>query len=131
MLPKPERTGKNRKEREQDKPATRSKGKSLTFAKWAEVERAEGRALIAGWQPLERYMVATDLNDELVQMAWAVFKNRYTNSANYREKKYTDWRDVFLNAIKGNWLNLWCIRDDGYQLTTVGKQAQREVEVTD
>ncbi len=120
-------------EREQDKPATRSTGKSLTFAKWSEVERAEGRSLIADWKPLAAYQASTGLPDALVQMAWIAFKDRYTNSTNYRAKKYTDWRDVFLNAIKGNWLNLWFMRDDIYELTTVGKQAERAqaTEVTE
>lgn len=71
-------------------------------------------------------MASTGLPDELVQMAWTAFKDRYTNSTNYRAKKYIDWRDVFLNAIKGNWLGLWFMRGDVYELTTVGKQAQRE-----
>lgn len=114
-------------EERQDKPATRSTAKQLTFAKWADAERSAGRSLIADWQPLERYMASTGLPDELVQMAWTAFKDRYTNSTNYRAKKYIDWRDMFLNAIKGNWFKLWFVSGDGsYSLTTAGQQAQRE-----
>lgn len=113
-------------EREQDKPATRSTGKQLTFAKWAEAERAEGRSLIADWEPLDRYMQDTGLTGDLVQLAWDEFRDRYTANPKYNNKRYIHWRSHFMDALRGNWFKLWFVRDGVYELSTVGQQAQRE-----
>lgn len=114
-------------EERQDKPATRSTGKKLTFAKWAEAERSAGRSLIADWQPLQNYMASTGLPDDLVMLAWEKFKDRYTDDLNYCRKGYIDWRATFMNALRDNWFKLWFVSGDGsYSLTTVGQQAQRE-----
>jgi hypothetical protein len=123
--PKPSYNRQEPSEGAQDKPATPS-GRKVTFATWCEAERAAGRSLIADWQPLQRYMQATALTDDLVMLAWQKFKDRYTHDPNNSGKRYIDWRAVFMNALQGNWYKLWHVRDGVYELTTVGQQAQRE-----
>ena len=45
------------------------------------------------------------------------------------KKRYVDWRKVFLNAVEGNWCNIWMWseKDQAYRMTTVGQQADREM----
>ena len=61
---------------------------------------------------------------DFLRLAWLEFRNRYSHPD---AKRYRDWRRVFRKAVQGNWLKLWWIDpgSDEYQLTTVGKQAQR------
>ena len=60
-------------------------------------------------------------------LAFQVFKDRYTNGEKGRRKRYRDWRQTFLNAIKSDWFHLWRVDADGrYSLTNVGLQADRE-----
>lgn len=61
---------------------------------------------------------------DMIETAWHVFRDRYTNDTASRSKRYKDWRQTFRNAIDANWLKLWWIDGSGaYQLTTAGKQA--------
>ena len=56
-------------------------------------------------------------------LAWFRFRNKYRDDA----KTQRDWPQTFRNAVKGNWGDLWRIgADNGYFLTTAGKQLQAE-----
>ena len=58
---------------------------------------------------------------EFLHLAWREFRTRHGDGS----KRYRDWRAVFRRAVRGNWLKLWYLAADQYQLTTVGLQAQR------
>ncbi len=63
---------------------------------------------------------------EMLQLAWAVFKERHATSG----KKYADWRAAFRDCVRRDYLKLWAIDREGtYYLTTVGKQAAQRLGV--
>lgn len=114
---------------EADKPPSPSK--SVTFSTWMENIKAAGERAITDHQALWDYVQRIRLPAEFVELAWLQFKRRYLQDPQYRNKRYKDWRQVFRNAIEGNWFKLWMAADDGYRLTTQGVQAQRELEAVE
>jgi hypothetical protein len=59
---------------------------------------------------------------DFLHLCWREFVDRYSD----KTKRYADWRAVFRQAVRGNWLKIWYIVDNEYRLTTVGIQAQRK-----
>ena len=60
---------------------------------------------------------------DFLRLGWIQFK--FLQSAVKRQK---DWRAVFRNYVKLNYLKVWFIDNEGkYCLTTLGKQLEREV----
>lgn len=128
--PKPSYNRQEPSEGVQAMPATLADRK-VTFAKWSESERAAGRSLIANWAPLQDYMRATGLPEDLVQLAWDVFRTRYTSNPKHNAKRYSHWRSHFMDALRGNWFKLWFFCDGVYELSMIGKQAQLEHGVSE
>lgn len=81
---------------------------------------------LRNYQPLWDYAAKVKLEQDLIGLAWEVFKGKFIG-AEVKQKKYTNWRLTFLNYLKGNYLKLWYVDENGsYQLTQAGKQAQME-----
>lgn len=103
-----------------------AKSKSKVFASWLADIRKTGEKPVSAYQPVWAYAEQAGLPAEWIELAWMRFRQRYENDEKAKRKRYTDWRRVFLNAVEGNWLGLWCWseRDQAYRLTTVGVQAE-------
>lgn len=68
------------------------------------------------------YAAQAGIPPEVLQLHWREFKVRHVESA----KRYRDWRQTFLNSLRGNWYGLWFLNADGTcTLSTKGLQAQR------
>lgn len=102
---------------------TPPKPKKIIFKAWLEVIKSKGEKPISTYQPVWDHAKAVGLDPDWIQIAWAKFCDRYLNDAGYKAKRYIDWRRHFLNAIEGNWFDLWRAADNGFVLTTVGRQA--------
>lgn len=90
---------------------------------WLESVKAAGQKPIPEADPVFAYAAEVGIPDELLALAWQEFRHRYSQPD---AKRYRDWRSVFRKAVRGNWLKLWYVGQDGaYGLTTVGHQAQR------
>ena len=63
---------------------------------------------------------------EFLRLQWLEFKDRYTMEG---AKRYKAWPAVFGKSVRGNWLRLWYVGNEGYLLTTTGLQAKRNHEV--
>lgn len=111
-----------------DEPPTRPVSTKVIFQKWFELVTKSGEPAITAHSPTWDYAQRVGLPDDLVALAWFAFKRRYTEGENYKRKKYVDWRQTFRNALEGNWLKLWYATGNGYELTTKGVQAQRELD---
>lgn len=90
---------------------------------WLEAVKAAGGKAIPEADPVFAYAAEVGIPNELLSLAWQEFRHRYSQPD---AKRYRDWRSVFRKAVRGNWLKLWYVGQDGaYGLTTVGHQAQR------
>lgn len=102
----------------------RVKSSEVTFTDWLATVAVSGERAIPDDDPIFAYAEQIRLPDEFLRLAWFEFRKRYANNP----KKYKDWRDVYRNAVRGNWMNIWRPSGEGFALTTVGVQAQRELE---
>lgn len=106
-------------------PKARKKSKALPLTDWLAQLAAAGEKAIPDDDAVRSYAAQAGIPDDFLLLAWVEFKARYTQPG---AKTYTDWRAVFRNAVRGNWLKLWFVNQDGYQLTTAGRQAQHLLE---
>ena len=104
--------------------------RKLTLRAWLADIKAKGERAIPENHAVFAYAEKVKIPHEFLHLAWITFRSRYTDeNSTYASKRYVDWRKVFFNAIKDNWLKLWFLNaDEQYVLTTQGKQAQRQHE---
>ena len=101
--------------------ATRARSQKLTFKQWYE-SVGDGEELIPSDHHVNRYIDRVGIPEPFADLAWSVFCKRHLQSA----KRQADWPTTFRNYLEGGWLGLWYLDDGGnYQLTTAGKQADR------
>lgn len=108
------------KEQEQgaQKPARQPRGKR--FSEW--IVSLDGEMAVPADDPVYRWGDQTGIPDDFLELAWLAFEDRYRQEP----KRYDDWRKVFRNAVKGNWMKVWYATPDGsYALTTVGETWRR------
>lgn len=103
----------------------------IIFAEWLDQIRASGQKPISDYLTVWDYCERIGLPAEFVELAWLKFRERYLADRTYSEKRYADWRRVFLNAVKDNWFKLWFEKDGAFLLTTAGKQAELETLVAE
>ena len=107
-------------------PPVTAKSKAKVFRDWLAEIRAAGQKPVSAYQPVWDYADRAGLPHDWIELAWMRFRERYERDEKASRKRYTDWRRVFLNAVEGNWLGLWCWseRDQAFRLTTQGIQAE-------
>ena len=108
-------------------PQARKASKLLTsLPDWMAQVAATGEKAIPDTDPVRSYAAQAGIPADFLVLAWVEFKVRYSEPD---AKRYRDWRQVFRNTVRGNWLKLWFINQDGhYQLTTAGQQARNILE---
>ena len=103
----------------------KSKTDSLTLATFLANCLKNQEKPISQYTAVWNYAENAKIPENFIILAWMYFCDKYEASP----KKYANWRLVFLNAIKGNWLKLWYIGNDGnYMLTTTGQQFKKSVD---
>lgn len=91
---------------------------------WMAEAKDRGEQLIPDGDPVFEYADKVGLPHDFLHLAWKQFRRTYTGAR--ASKRYRDWRQVFRNAVEGNWLKLWRIDGTGeFVLTTEGEQAKR------
>lgn len=131
MLPKPEGTGKNRKEREQDKPAVsvRKKNQEQTFSDWYSQITEAGEKAISDYKGVWDFAEKIGLPAGWIDLAWQKFKRDHLTN---QKKRQRDWRLTFLTYCRNGYLNLWKARRDGtFYLSDAGVMLAKELGVTD
>lgn len=94
---------------------------------WLERCKEAGEKPIPEGSPALRYAADAGIPPEYVALHWREFKARHADSG----KRYRDWRQVFLNSLRGNWYGLWLLHSDGAcRLSTKGEQARRVAEAS-
>jgi hypothetical protein len=94
------------------------------FTDWLSEIRERGEKAIADDDPIVDYPNEIGMSEEFLRVAWHAFKTSYAD----KPKKYTDWRAVFRQYVRGNWGKLWWYDGTQYALTTVGHQARNELD---
>ncbi|WP_311221359.1 MULTISPECIES: hypothetical protein [unclassified Acidovorax] len=70
---------------------------------------------------IRRWAADAGITDEMLQVAWLAFRERYVDDANNRGKRYKDWAATFANSVKDNWFGLWFTSEaEGVQWATKG-----------
>lgn len=85
---------------------------------------AGGLLVQRGSDPAIEYAESIALPVEFLRIAAHAFDARYLPA----DKRQRDWPAHFRNAVRGNWFKLWWHDGGSWQLTTTGKQAEREMQ---
>lgn len=89
--------------------------------------RDEGRKPIPEGHPVRAYCADAGIGDEMLQVAWLMFKDRHTTGE--KVKRYKDWPRVFQNSVESRWYSLWVINGDGAaDWSSTGLQQKRVLE---
>lgn len=108
--------------KEKNKP----KKQLMTFSEWSEVNPDPDYGAVY------RYAESINLPAELLNIAFFDFGEKYGDGGTNAAKKYKDWKLVFLQAIRENWLRVWFTEPDGsFRLTVRGQQAERSMQGRD
>lgn len=93
-----------------DKPRrTRRVSEAITLTTYLERCKAEGKKPIPPEHFVRNDCRDAGITDDMLQVAWIVFRRRYTEDEKGKRKKYSDWPSHFANAINGRWGGLWII----------------------
>ena len=75
--------------------------------------------------PLRQYCHDAGITDEMLQVAWLLFKDRHTTGE--RIKRYKDWPRVFKNSVEDRWYHLWFVNAEGVAEWSSNGLQQRRV----
>lgn len=117
--PKPGHTKENLSKEKQNK-APRAR---TTFNQWIESCEQAGVLPIPEEDPIFRYACDIELPVDYIRLAWVEFKRKYGMS----RKTYLNWNQHFQNAVRENWYAIWYEKEGSWQLTTRGKQMQKQL----
>ena len=102
---------------------TKNKLKEITLTEFLQKCKESKEAPIPEDDPIFEYTDKVGIPFEFLKLGWIQFK--YLQKP---DKKQKDWRMVFRNYVRFNYLKVWFIDNEGkYCLTTLGKQLEREV----
>lgn len=82
---------------------------STTLTAYLEACKAMGVKPVPESHPIRAESAAAGITPEMLQVAWIVFRRRYTEGEKGKGKRYKDWAAHFANAVRGRWGNLWII----------------------
>lgn len=121
-------TDKKRTKTKKEKPAALFPGieaeKKTTLREYLARQDAQGKQHLESDDPVYAYADRIHLPDEFITLAWHKFTRAYLDS----KKKYVEWNGTFRNAVEGNWYHLWLLRENTFELTTVGMQTKRDLD---
>lgn len=102
----------------------KSKSPEVTFSQWA--DSLDGADAIPADDPVFTTAAKAGIPREFVALAWGWMEATYGDGGPRSGKTYVDWRQVFRNAVEGNWPEYWAVNKQGeFYLTTKGVVAQR------
>lgn len=105
------------------------RSKAITLKSYLEACRKEGRKPIPPEHAIRAYCADAGISDEMLQVAWLVFKDRYTTDEKASAKRYKDWPRVFQNSVQSRWYGLWIVNSEGAaEWSNTGLQQKRVLE---
>ncbi|UXC19137.1 hypothetical protein [Comamonas squillarum] len=94
-------------------PSGRQKREETTLAKYLADCREKGVKPVPDDHSVRTWAQDAGISDEMLQVAWVVFRERYTEDSQYKAKRYKDWVGTFTNSVKDRWFSLWFTGEGG------------------
>lgn len=109
--------------------ATKPKREDCTLATFLATCRSQKVKPVPDDHAIRTWATDAGITDEMLQIAWVAFKERYTEDPQYRGKKYKDWAATFANSVKDSWFGLWFVSEEnGVQWSSKGLQRKQVLE---
>ncbi len=105
---------------------SRPRQSPITLSQFLEACKAQGVKPVPLDAAVRDYCRAAGISDEMLQIAWLVFKDRHLNAD--KDKRYKDWGKTFANSVKGRWYGLWFDDAGEVKWTSTGLQEKRVIE---
>lgn len=103
------------------------KSSAVSLKTFLERCRTESRKPIPPDHPVRSYCADAGIPDEMLQVAWLVFKDRHTQGE--KTKRYKDWPGVFQRSVESRWYGLWLVNAEGSaEWSSTGLQQKRVLE---
>jgi hypothetical protein len=122
-----EQDQKQEKESAAAQRASRPKREDITLKAYLEQCKAGGRKPLPADHPVRDYCQDAGITEEMLQVAWCVFRDDYTSGTN-KAKRYKDWPGHFANAVRGCWAKLWFTDAGEVKWTSRGLQEKQVLE---
>lgn len=101
-------------------PAPRKKREQITLTAYLALCKAAGVKPVPDDHAIRTWCQDANISAEMLQVAWVLFRERYTEDEKAKGKRYKDWATHFGSAVKGNWFKLWFVGDGGIAWTSTG-----------
>lgn len=106
----------------------RKKREETTLATYLQQCREQGAKAVPEDHPVRAYCRDLGASEEMVQVAWCVFRDDYTTGKG-KDKRYKDWPTHFHNAIRKGWVKVWYAAGDGtLEWSQLGLQARKVLD---
>jgi hypothetical protein len=127
--PEPSMNHQEPPESSADKPRRlpRSRRPDITLKTYLQQCREEGTKPVPDTHPVRAYCRDAGIADEMLQVAWCVFREDYTTGTS-KDKRYRDWPGHFHNAVRGCWAKLWFTDAGEVKWTSRGLQEKTVLE---
>jgi hypothetical protein len=100
---------------------------AISLKAYLEKCRTAGVKPIPPEHSVRGYCKDAGITDEMLQVAWLMFKDRHTQGE--RVKRYKDWPRVFSNSVESRWYGLWIVNAEGLaEWSSTGLQQKRVLE---
>lgn len=110
-------------------PAKRSKREESTLANFLATCREQHVKPVPDDHAIRTWAADAGITEEMLQIAWVAFKERYTEDPKYRAKRYKDWAATFANSVKDSWFGLWFASEaGGVQWSSKGLQRKQVLD---
>jgi hypothetical protein len=82
---------------------------AITLQQYLDACKESGIKPVPDNHPIRNDCEAIGISRDMLQVAWIVFKRRYTQDEKSKGKRYKDWPAHFANAVRGRWGGLWIV----------------------
>lgn len=90
----------------------RQKSEQITLTAYLANCKAASAKPVPDGHAIRRWCEDAGITAEMLQVAWVLFRERYTEGEKAKRKRYVDWASHFATAVKNNWAGLWFMGDD-------------------
>lgn len=107
----------------------KTKREDCTLATFLSNCRAQGVKPVPDDHAIRSWAADAGITEEMLQVAWVSFRERYTDDPQFRGKRYKDWAATFANSVKDSWFGLWFASpENGVQWSSKGLQRKQVLE---